>query len=200
MILIAGLGNPDLKYAATRHNVGFEAVACLLEAYHIKGEKKKFHALLAQGDIEGIPCLFCRPQTYMNNSGVAVREIMDFYKISVSDLIVIYDDISIPLGALRLRGGGSAGGHNGMKSIIAHVGSQDFPRVRIGVGEKPPGWDLADYVLSNFSKDEIPVIGETIRQAAQAAACIVSQGLDRAMNRFNLKAPQGGHDGSKRDI
>ena len=102
MILIVGLGNPDLKYASTRHNVGFEAVACLLEAYHIKGEKKKFHALLAQGDIEGTPCLLCRPQTYMNNSGVAVREIMDFYKISVDGLIVIYDDISIPFGALRL--------------------------------------------------------------------------------------------------
>ena len=200
MILIAGLGNPDLRYAATRHNVGFEAVARLLEAYQIKGEKKKFHALLAQGEIEGTPCLFCRPQTYMNNSGVAVREIMDFYKLTARELLVIYDDISIPFGALRLRAGGSAGGHNGMKSVIAHLGAQDFPRIRIGVGEKPPGWDLADYVLSGFTKEEIPVIRETIELAAKAAACIVSQGLDRAMNRFNLKAPQGGSDGNTRDI
>ena len=187
MILIAGLGNPDLKYAATRHNVGFEAIACLLQAYHGKGEKRKFHALLAQADIEGTPCLLCRPQTYMNNSGVAVREIMDFYKISVSDLIVIYDDISFSPGNLRFRESGSAGGHNGVKSIIKCLNTQRFMRIKVGVGEKPKDWDLADFVLGRFTKEEREHLEGAMERAAEAVCYMVNGEVAKAMNEYNKK-------------
>lgn len=187
MYLIAGLGNPDAKYAATRHNVGFEAAVRLREQYIPGIEKKKFQSMMIQGTIAGEPCMILRPQTYMNNSGIAIREAANFYKIPPENIIVIYDDIALPLGTLRLRKGGSAGGHNGIKSIIAHLGTQDFPRVRIGVGGKPEGWDLADYVLGAFSKEETPVIREAIDLAAEAAAAILKKGMDKAMNEYNQK-------------
>ena len=187
MYMIVGLGNPETKYASTRHNVGFEAAARLRDQYIPGSEKKKFQSMVIQGTIGGEPCLVMRPQTYMNNSGIAVREAASFYKISPDHIIVIYDDIALPLGALRLRKGGSAGGHNGIKSIISHLGTQDFPRVRIGVGGKPEGWDLADYVLGSFSKEEVPVIREAIDLAADAAAAILKNGMDKAMNEYNQK-------------
>lgn len=187
MYLIAGLGNPELRYAATRHNVGFEAAARLSERYAQGREKRKFQSLMVQGSIEGEPCIILRPQTYMNNSGIAVREAAAFYKIPAERILVIYDDIALPLGALRLRKGGSAGGHNGIKSIIAHLGTQDFPRIRIGVGGKPDGWDLADYVLGAFTKEEQPVILETLDLAVKAAAAVLVKGMDKAMNEYNQK-------------
>ncbi len=187
MYLIAGLGNPDLKYAATRHNVGFEAVIRMHDELKFTPERAKFQAMISQGNIGGEPCILCRPMTYMNNSGIAIQAVANFYKIPADHVIVIYDDVSLPFGQLRLRKGGSAGGHNGMKSIISHLGTQDFPRVRIGVGEKPQGWDLADYVLAKFTAEEVVGIRETIAEAADAAEAIVSKGMDKAMNLYNTK-------------
>ena len=187
MILIAGLGNPDRKYAGTRHNAGFEAAEILRLKMGWGKMKTRFHSELVQGSLEGEPCVLCRPLTYMNNSGIALREIADFYKIPPRNIIVMCDDIALPLGALRVRGSGSAGGHNGLKSIIAHLGTQDIPRIRIGVGQKPEGWDLADYVLERFPEKEIPLIREACVRAAEAAQAIVGRGLDRAMEEYNRK-------------
>lgn len=187
MYLIAGLGNPDLKYAATRHNVGFEAAIELHEKMHFSPERAKFQALISKGQIGGEECILCRPMTYMNNSGIAIQAVAGFYKISADHVIVMYDDVALPFGQLRLRKGGSAGGHNGMKSIISHLGTQEFPRIRIGVGEKPQGWDLANYVLARFTEEEVSVIRETIQQAAEAAGAIVEKGMDKAMNLYNVK-------------
>ncbi len=187
MILIAGLGNPDKKYARTRHNIGFEAIEFLKDQIGAGVEKNKFHSMIMQGKIGGEPCILCRPLTYMNQSGIAIREIADFYKIAPEDIIVIYDDVALPIGALRVRANGSAGGHNGMKSIIAHLGTQDFPRIRIGVGEKPAQWDLADYVLGQFTDEELPAMREACDKAGKAVQLIVKQGVATAMNRYNQK-------------
>jgi PTH1 family peptidyl-tRNA hydrolase len=187
MLLIAGLGNPEKKYAGTRHNVGFEASEILRLNMGWGPMKTRFHSEFVQGKIGGEPCLLCRPLTYMNNSGLAIREIADFYKIDPANIVVLYDDVALPLGALRVRGNGSAGGHNGIKSIIAHLGTQDFPRVRIGVGEKPAGWDLADYVLEHFHTEEIPIIREACERAAQAVEVLARDGLAKAMNQYNQK-------------
>lgn len=187
MFLIAGLGNPEVKYAATRHNVGFEAAMFLHERLGFSSERNKFQALISQGKIGGESVVLCRPLTYMNRSGIAIRAASDFYGIEPDNIIVIYDDVALPFGHLRLRKGGSAGGHNGMKNIIEHLGTQDFPRVRIGVGEKPAGWDLADYVLAKFTKEEIPIIRDTVNLASEAAESIVRDGIDKAMNLYNTK-------------
>lgn len=187
MFLIAGLGNPEVKYAATRHNVGFEAAMFLHERLGFSSERNKFQALISQGKIGGESVILCRPLTYMNRSGIAIRAASDFYGIEPDNIIVIYDDVALPFGHLRLRKGGSAGGHNGMKNIIEHLGTQDFPRVRIGVGEKPAGWDLADYVLAKFTKEEIPIIRDTVNLASEAAESIVRDGIDKAMNLYNTK-------------
>lgn len=192
MYLIAGLGNPEARYASTRHNVGFEAAQCFRELSGCGLARIKFHAEISQGKIGAEPCLVARPLTYMNQSGLAIREIAAFYKIPNDHIIILCDDVSIPFGHLRLRSGGSAGGHNGLKSIIAQLGAQEFPRVRIGVGEKPEGWDLADYVLCVMSREQQKEMGRTAAQAAQAAACIITDGMSTAMNRFNTpksKAP-----------
>ncbi len=185
MYLIAGLGNPEGKYAATRHNVGFEAAECLRKKLGCGLPRIRFHADIAQGKVGTENVLVVRPLTYMNLSGTAIREIADFYKIAPDHVIVMCDDVSIPFGHLRLRPNGSAGGHNGLKNIIEQLGSQNFMRIRIGVGEKPAGWDLADYVLCRMSAEEQQQIGETAAQAAEAAVCIIEQGLGKAMNRFN---------------
>lgn len=190
MYLIAGLGNPDLKYAATRHNVGFETVVRLHDELHFTPERAKFQALISQGTIGGEPCILCRPMTYMNHSGIAIQAVAGFYKIPPEQVIVIYDDVALPFGQLRLRKGGSAGGHNGMKSVIVHLGTQDFPRVRIGVGEKPAGWDLADYVLARFTPEEAVQIRDAIGQAAQAVQAIVTKGTEAAMNLYNSRKLQ----------
>jgi len=185
MYVIVGLGNPDLKYAATRHNVGFEAAVSLKEKAGFSTEKSKFNARICTGRIHGEQCVICRPMTYMNLSGNAVSQVVAFYNVEPSHVIVMYDDVNLPFGHLRIRDKGSAGGHNGMKSVIAALGTDQFPRVRIGVGEKPDGWDLADYVLSKFTKEEIVTIRETIDQAAEAAQSIIENGITETMNRYN---------------
>lgn len=187
MKLIVGLGNPGLQYAATRHNIGFEVIDNLSETYNIQVMKNKYKALIGEGMIKGEKVILMKPQTYMNLSGEAVKACMEFHKISNEDLIVIYDDISLEIGQLRLRATGSAGGHNGIKNIIAHLGTQEFPRIKFGVGQKPPGWDLASYVLGRFPEEEMKVIGPRIGEAVKAVEAIVSEGMDKAMNQYNLK-------------
>lgn len=188
MYIIAGLGNPGLKYAHTRHNAGFEAAERLAGKYGISINTKKFQALCGTGAIEGQKVLLLKPQTYMNLSGESIRAACDFYKIDPEEeLIVLYDDISLDPGQLRVRKKGSAGGHNGIKSIIAHLGTQNFLRIKIGVGEKPQGYDLADYVLSRFDKEAQDQMEEAFKRAADAAARLLTEDPERVMNEFNVK-------------
>lgn len=162
MKIIVGLGNPTKEYAGTRHNVGFSVIYNISDAYNIPVETKKHKALIGKGIIEGEKVILAMPQTYMNLSGESVRELMDYYKCDLSDLIVIYDDISLDVGKLRIRAKGSAGGHNGIKNIIAQLGTQEFTRIKIGVGEKPAKMDLADYVLGRFSKRNSRLFGRAL--------------------------------------
>lgn len=192
MYIIAGLGNPGRQYAHTRHNAGFEAIDRLADAYRISIETKKFQALCGTGVIEGQKVLLVKPQTYMNLSGESIRAACDFYKIDPEEeLVVLYDDISLAPGQLRIRKKGSAGGHNGIKSIIQHLGTQVFKRVKIGVGEKPSGYDLADYVLGHFSKDEWSEMENAFERASQAAAKLLSGDVERVMNEFNTHKVSG---------
>lgn len=185
MKIIAGLGNPGLKYAGTRHNVGFSVIDELAEKYNISLDAKKHKAVFGKGIMEGEKVILAMPQTYMNLSGESVRELLDYYKCSADDLIVIYDDIDLAVGKLRIREKGSAGGHNGMKNIISHIGNEAFVRIRVGVGEKPKGMDLADYVLSRFKKDELPFIREACTNACKACGMIIKDGTQAAMNKYN---------------
>lgn len=189
MYIIVGLGNPGKQYEHTRHNVGFDTIDVLAERYHISVDAKKHKALYGKGLIEGNKVILAKPQTYMNLSGESVRELIDFYKIDeTEELIVIYDDISLDPGQLRLRAKGSAGGHNGIKNIIAHLGGQEFKRVKVGVGEKPKGYDLADYVLSRFPKEERKKVDAALERAADAAVKIITDDMAAAMNEYNKKA------------
>lgn len=186
MYIIVGLGNPERKYDGTRHNIGFSAVTALADANNISIDTKKHKALIGKGVIAGQKVILAEPLTYMNLSGESVRELVDYYKISPSEeLVVIYDDVALEAGRLRIRAKGSAGGHNGIKSIISHLGSQEFYRIRIGVGEKPAGWDLADYVLGRFPKEEEPIIRDALERAADACSVIMTQDINAAMNQFN---------------
>ncbi|EOS25816.1 peptidyl-tRNA hydrolase [Lachnospiraceae bacterium 3-1] len=186
MFIIAGLGNPTKQYEKTRHNVGFDVIDLLAEKYNIRVSEKKHKALCGTGMIEGRKALLVKPQTFMNLSGESLGAILNFYKLEPwTNLIVIYDDISLPPGRLRIRKKGSAGGHNGIKSIIKHTGTQEFLRIKIGVGEKPQGWDLADYVLGRFSKEDRALVEEAFQNACEAAALMVQGETDRAMNVFN---------------
>lgn len=185
MKIIVGLGNPTREYEGTRHNVGFSVIYALSDAYDISVDTKKHKALIGKGFIGGEKVILAMPMTYMNLSGESVRELKDYYKCDNEDIIVIYDDISLAIGRLRLRKKGSAGGHNGIKSIISHLGTEEFPRIKIGIGEKPAKMDLADYVLGRFSKEEQPVIRESAALAAKAVSCILTDGMDAAMNKFN---------------
>ena len=187
MRIIIGLGNPTREYQATRHNIGFDTITRLSDEYNIPLDFKKHKAICGRGYLGGEKVIPAQPQTYMNLSGESVRELVDFYKVTNEDIIVIYDDVALDVGQLRIRPKGSAGGHNGIKSIIAHLGTQEFPRIRIGVGEKPKNWDLADYVLGRFADEEQPVIREALGRAAQACECIITDGIEEAMNRYNRK-------------
>ncbi|MBR5308395.1 MAG: aminoacyl-tRNA hydrolase [Clostridia bacterium] len=184
--LIVGLGNPGKEYAFTRHNAGFLTLDYLSDILKVSINRSKFKALVAEGTIGDKRVLLMQPQTYMNNSGEAVAEAFNFYKIKPENVIVIFDDISLPVGKMRIRKNGSAGGHNGIKSIIAHLGTQDFPRVKIGVGEKPhKEMDLADWVLSKFPQDEQKVLFEKFGDATEAVKLMVSGKTEEAMNKYN---------------
>ncbi len=187
MYIIIGLGNPTREYQATRHNIGFDVITRISDDYNIPLDLKKHKAICGRGYIEGEKAVIAQPQTYMNLSGESVRELADFYKVSPQEIIIIYDDISLEVGQLRLREKGSAGGHNGIKSIISHLGTQEFPRIKVGVGDKPTGWDLADYVLSRFKDDEQPIIRDAIKKSSEAVKSIIKDGMETAMNIYNRK-------------
>lgn len=191
MYIIAGLGNPDRQYQNTRHNIGFDVVDAIAEKYDIAMGERKHKAVIGKGFIAGHKVVLVKPQTYMNLSGESIRAVIDFYKVDEkNELIVISDDVSLDVGRIRIRKKGSAGGHNGLKNIILHLGHDEFMRVRMGVGEKPQGRDLADYVLGHFTKEEREVIDESIRNAAAAIEIMVTQGPDAAMNLYNKKVQE----------
>ncbi len=184
--LIVGLGNPGAKYETTRHNAGFLCVTYLEDKLSFSVKKLKFHALIGDTKIGSKRVLVMKPQTMMNNSGTAVAECASFYKIPPENVIVIYDDISLDPGKLRIRRKGSAGGHNGIKSIISHLGSESFPRIKLGVGAKPhPDYDLADWVLANIPKKDIAPMRDAISDACDALEYIVNGDIDGAMSKFN---------------
>lgn len=186
MYIIAGLGNPTAKYDKTRHNVGFDVIDVLAEKYNINVTEHKNKALYGTGMIAGEKVMLVKPQTFMNLSGDSIAAILNFYKLdAATQLLVVYDDITLVPGKLRIRKKGSAGGHNGIKSIISRTGTQEFMRIRVGVGQKPEGWDLADYVLSRFNKEERAAVECAMEDAAEAAALIVGGDVDKAMNRYN---------------
>ena len=187
MIIIAGLGNPTKEYEGTRHNVGFQVIDKIAEKYNIAVDAKKGRAYVGKGIIEGQKVLLVKPQTYMNLSGEAVRELINYYKMDAeTELVVIYDDIDLPASRLRVRKSGSAGTHNGMRSIIAHTPGQNFPRVRVGVGAKPDGWDLADWVLSKYTiREEQIAMQQAFERAADCVEDWVKNGIDHAMQEYN---------------
>ena len=188
MFLIVGLGNPEKKYDKTRHNIGFDTIDALADKYNISMNEKKHKALCGTGVIDGVKVLLAKPQTYMNLSGDSDAEIVNFYKIDPEEeMIVIFDDISLAPGNIRVRKKGSAGGHNGIKSIIARTGTQNFMRIKVGVGEKPAGWDLADHVLGHFSREDRALVEDAIKDAEAAAVLMMQGQVDKAMNDFNAK-------------
>ena len=186
MYIIAGLGNPGRKYENTRHNMGFIAVDLLAEKYGIKVDKIKFKALVGEGRIAGRKVLLVKPQTYMNLSGESIREVMSFYKEDIENLIVIYDDIDIPTGTIRLRKKGSAGTHNGMRNIVYLLADDGFPRIRVGIGSEKKV-DLINYVTGGVTKGEKELLEGALLKAADAAAAIVEKGIEKAMNEYNVK-------------
>ena len=188
MYIIAGLGNPTQQYDHTRHNIGFDTITYLADRYHITMNTKKFQAICGTGVIEGQKVLLLKPQTYMNLSGNSIGEAVNFYKLDpATEVIVIYDDIALEPGYIRVRKKGSAGGHNGIKDIIAHLGTQEFQRIRVGVGEKPKDYDLAAYGLGHFAAEDRKKVEEAIAQAADAVELMVQDRADEAMNLYNKK-------------
>ncbi len=186
MYLIAGLGNPGREYAGTRHNVGFEVVDALCAKYDIKLNKEKFRAVFGDGRIGGERVIVAKPQTYMNLSGESIRELVNWYKIDNEHIIIIYDDISLPVGKLRIREKGSAGGHNGIKNIIYQLNTDVFPRIKVGTGmPQDPGYDIKDYVLGHFSKEEIEILIKSAVRAVYAVEEIIKADAKSAMNKYN---------------
>ena len=184
--LLVCLGNPGDKYENTRHNVGYMVADEVAERQRAPNQKLKYKALTNLLTISGEKVLVMKPITYMNLSGEAVRQAVDFYKVAPDHVLVVSDDTALPVGKLRIRKGGSAGGHNGLKNIIQHLGTDQFPRVRVGVGEKPhPDYDMADWVLGKFRGEDKKAIDAAVKRAADAIECILSDGLDKSMNRFN---------------
>lgn len=186
MYIIVGLGNPGKQYEGTRHNIGFDVIDALADKYNISVNEKKHKALVGKGMVGGQKVILVKPLTFMNLSGESVRDVLDFYKVDEEEeLIVIYDDISLKPGGLRIRGKGSAGGHNGIKNILQHLGHDVFKRVKVGVGEKPKDWDLVDHVLGRFTAEERAFVDEAVKVAVEAVEILVSDSLEEAMNRCN---------------
>ncbi|MDW8104107.1 MAG: aminoacyl-tRNA hydrolase [Armatimonadota bacterium] len=188
--IVLGLGNPGAEYAHTRHNVGFEVVDILASRHRIRLSLQRDHARGGLGWVSGVPVLLAKPMTYMNRSGEAARALLQRYRLEPSRLLVIVDDVALPLGKLRLRPSGSDGGHNGLASLIQCVGTQEFPRVRIGIGSPPPG-QMVEYVLSRFSPQEQPIVEQMLQRAADAVEMVLAEGIQAAMNRFNAAQPSG---------
>lgn len=187
MKVIAGLGNPGREYAQTKHNVGFLMVDALAAHLGVTEWREKYDALIARARIGSEAVLLVKPQTYMNESGRAVASLMNFYKLAADDLIVAHDDMDIPVGSIRIRKKGSSGGHNGIKSILAHLGDEHFARIRIGIGRPLPGWTVVNHVLAPFPPEDAAKVSEAIRYLVPAIECIVTEDVDKAMNRYNPK-------------
>ncbi|WP_027725231.1 aminoacyl-tRNA hydrolase [Tuberibacillus calidus] len=185
MKLFVGLGNPGSEYQSTRHNIGFEVVEQLAKQLEIPLTQTKFNAIYGKGNVQGEDVFLLKPLTYMNASGEAVGPFMRYFKLELDDLIVIYDDLDLAVGKIRLRLKGSAGGHNGMKSIIRHVGSQDFKRIRVGIGRPEGRQPVVDFVLKPFSKEERPIVDETVKKAALACTKAITEPFTNVMNAFN---------------
>lgn len=184
--IVVGLGNPGSKYTLTRHNSGFLCIDMLAEKLNFRVDKLKFKSLISDTTINGHRCIVMKPQTFMNNSGEAIRECAAFYKIKPENIIVIYDDISLDVGKLRIRRKGTDGGHNGIKSIIYHLNSDQFPRIKLGCGKKPhPDYNLADWVLSEFKKDELKALEPALENACKAIELLLDNQIDKAMNLYN---------------
>ena len=187
MFVVIGLGNPGKDYTNTRHNVGFDTIDLLAQRNNIRLNKIKFKAVCGEGHMGNEKVILAKPQTFMNNSGISVREIIQFYKVPIHNIIVIVDDIDIEFASLKIKMKGSAGTHNGLKSIIYHIQSDEFPRVKIGIGKKRENQDLADFVLSRFSKEERIDIDSSILTAAEAVETIIGEDINKAMNKYNIK-------------
>ena len=188
MYMIAGLGNPGREYQNTRHNIGFDVIDRIADAYHIEMSDKKHKAISGRGVIDGTKVILVKPQTYMILSGESIRQIADYYDVDTTEeLIVIHDDISLDVGQIRIRTKGSAGGHNGLKNIILNLGHDRFARIKVGVGEKPKGYDLADYVLGHFTTEERKVLETSGEHAVEAVRMVLAGDPEGAMNRFNTK-------------
>lgn len=185
MFLIVGLGNPGPKYRMTRHNAGFMAIHKLAEDFNIKANTTKFQSILGQGTIADNKVILAQPITYMNNSGMAVRQLVDYYKIEREKLIIIYDDLDLPPGKIRIKKKGSSGGHNGVSSIIESLGTQEVPRIRIGIGSPPEDFPVIDYVLGHFTAEEIPIIEDTLSKISPIIEEIIENGFQKAMNKYN---------------
>ena len=187
MKIVAGLGNPGSEYEKTKHNVGFMFVDALADKLGVTDWKDKFDAKIGEARIGAEKVLLVKPQTYMNESGQAIGPLMNFYKLDAEDLIVVHDDMDIPAGTIRIRKKGSAGGHNGIKSVLAHVGDEHFARVRIGIGRPMPGWTVVNHVLAPFVPEDVPKIDEAIKYLVPAVECMVTDDVDKAMNQYNPK-------------
>ena len=185
MYLIIGLGNPEEEYSKTRHNMGFNAINKIAEKYEIEMKKTKFKGIYGSGNIEGEKVMLIKPQTYMNLSGKCVKEFLDFYKIEKEKMIIIYDDMDVEPGKIKIRKQGSAGSHNGMKSIISEIQTQEFPRIRIGIGRPIHENDKINYVIGNIPEEEMEKLEEGIEKAKEATIDILAKGIDHAMNKFN---------------
>ena len=185
MYLVVGLGNPEKEYSGTRHNMGFDVINKISEEYNIPVEKSKFKGLYGSGMIESEKVILLKPQTFMNLSGESLREIIDFYKISLEEIIVVYDDVDIDVGNIRIRKSGSAGSHNGMKSIIQHLGTTNFYRIRVGIGNQKENIDMINYVIGKVSKEEYAELEKGILKAKEAVVEIIKNNIDKAMNKYN---------------
>ena len=185
MKIFAGLGNPGREYAQTKHNVGFMLLDALAAKLGIASWREDFESLIATTNIGGEKILLVKPQTYMNESGRAIAPLMNYYKVDIADLTVAYDDMDLPAGSIRIRKQGSSGGHNGMKSIIAHLGTEKVARIRIGVGRPAVGWTVINHVLAPFSAEDAQKVGEALEQLVPASLCLMEDGVDLAMNRYN---------------
>lgn len=205
MYLIVGLGNPGSQYARTRHNLGFMVLDELGRRWQIEIDKRKFEGRAGGGQIGGQPALLLKPETFMNRSGTSVRAALDFYKLEAKDLVVILDDLALPVGQIRVRNQGSAGGHHGLEDVIRHAGTNQVGRVRVGIGAPPPMIDAVEYVLGGFRSEEQPVIERAIVQAADAVETILAQGYTRAMEKYNRPAaedakPTRPNDGKTKNV
>lgn len=185
MYLLVGLGNPGARYARNRHNIGFRCLQRLAGRHGLEFARRQKNARVAQGTVLGQPVLLALPQTYMNESGRSVGPLVQFYKVPLDHLLVVYDDLDLPLGVLRLRPDGGSGGHRGMQSVIQHLGTNAFPRLRLGIGRPPGGKDPADYVLEDFRPEEEPIVDEMLDRAVAAIECWLTEGLEKAMSLYN---------------